>query len=168
MMPIDVFLQRQIFKWVCVTEVSFLRLGWSLLIEEAVYVQSINWWKWSFWTVSTSALEDWLLHEWQFSNTKKDNCSLGHHSPPLSTRCRGLPSQLEHVFVLVARGLQLGLFVYKREDSGLCPPAAVKTVLENQSKVSTSELTLGKIKKPHPNKQTLNKRPSGLKWRPLG
>lgn len=28
-------------------------------------------------------------------------------------------------------GLRFGLFVYKREDSSLCPPAAVKTVLEN-------------------------------------
>lgn len=64
-------------------------------------------------------------------------------------------------------GLWFGLFVYKREDGSLCPPAAVKTGLENQSEVSTHELI--SLEKPCPNKQTfLNERPSGLKHSPLG
>lgn len=64
-------------------------------------------------------------------------------------------------------GLWFGLFVYGSEDSSLCPPAAVKTGLENQSEVSTQELI--SLEKPCPNKQTfLNERPSGLKHSPLG
>lgn len=56
-------------------------------------------------------------------------------------------------------GLRFGLIVYKRQDSSLCPPTAAKTVSENQSEVSTQELTL---EKNLPNKPTfLNERPSG-------
>lgn len=46
--------------------------------------------------------------------------------------------------------LWFGLFVYKRGESSLCPPAAVKTLLENQTEVSTQELALDK----NPPKQT--------------
>lgn len=53
----------------------------------------------------------------------------------------GLPSQQECVFVLVTEDCGLA-FLFTREDSSLCPPAAVKTVLENQS--FHLELTLEK------------------------
>lgn len=110
---------------------------------------------------------DWLLHEWQRSNKKADNSFLRHHRPAVRTQ-HGAALAAGVCVCPGGRGLRLGLFVYKREDSSLCPPAAVKTVLENQSEVSTEELTLKKKKK-HPNKQTFpHKRPSGLKYRPLG
>lgn len=78
-MSTDVFLFRQILKWMCVNEVSFLRLERSIFAQEAVWVQSINSWKWAFWKETTDAFMAWLLHEWQRSNRKADNCSLGHH-----------------------------------------------------------------------------------------
>lgn len=62
-----------------------------------------------------------------------------HHPAVLSLHETALPAG-----VCVCPGacrMQLGLFVYKREDSDLCLPAAVKTVLENQSEVSTLQLT---------------------------
>lgn len=134
--------------------------------------QSIESWK--------GALESKPLMHWkagfcmsdrQCSTRKTDNCSLGHHHtpPPIPTppctRGMGLPFQQESVFVLSAGSCGLA-FVFTREESSLCPPAAVKTLLENQTEVSTQELTLEKTR---PNKQTfLNERPSGLRHRPLG
>lgn len=52
-------------------------------------------------------------------------------------------------------GLWFGLFVYKREDSSLCPPAAVKTGLENQSEVSSQELNYPGKKPARTNKAFL-------------
>ena len=57
--------------------------------------------------------------------------------------------------------------VQEREESGLCPPAAVQTVLETQSEVSTQGLSLQNT--PQTNKPSLMKdRPSGLKHSPAG
>lgn len=119
--------------------------------------------KGGFWKQAADASVGWLLHERK--NWKTDNCSLRHHLHCCTAAWGSLPAG---ECLSCRRELWFGLFVYKREESSPCPPAAVKTLLENQTKVSTQELTLEK-KKTRPNKQTsLNERPSGLKHRPLG
>lgn len=83
-----------------------------------------------------------LQHEWQVSPRKAYACSLRHLRHRLAYRM-GLPSWQESVFVLPAGGTAVWPFcLQEREESSLCPPAAVKTVLENQSKVSTQGLSL--------------------------
>lgn len=56
----------------------------------------------------------------------------------------GLPSLQECVFVLLAGDCGLAFLFTGEKTAASVPPAAVKTVLENQSKVSTQELTLEK------------------------
>ena len=72
------------------------------------------------------------------------------------------------MFVLPAGGTAVWPFcLQEREESGLCPPAAVQTVLETQSEVSTQGLSLQNT--PQTNKPSLMKdRPSGLKHSPAG
>lgn len=68
----------------------------------------------------------------------------------------GLPSRQESVFVLPAEGTAVWPFcLQEREESGLCPPAAVQTVLETQSEVFTQGLSLQNT--PRTNKPSLMK-----------
>lgn len=160
MMFIDALLQRQILKWVWVNEVPFLRLEQGLLTQDAVYMQSKNSRKQSFVQGSHGCNRRLAFHEWRRSNGRADSRSL-------LVPCHGAALPAGVCVCPADWGLWFGLFVYKKEDGSLCPPAAVKTGLENQSKVSTHELI--SLEKPCPNKQTfLNERPSGLKHSPLG
>lgn len=103
-------------------------------------------------------IPSWPLCEWQPGH--RIQILLGSRAPLRAALPAGV------CVCPAAWGLCRGLCVYKRQDCSFSSPAAVKTVLENQTEVSTEGFTLEKTRPSWPT--LLNERPSELNRRPLG
>lgn len=74
-------------KWVCVHEVSFLRLEWSILIPESCLSIVNKLMKRGFWKQAADAFRGWLLQEWQRSDRKGRQLLPGHHRAQAAWGC---------------------------------------------------------------------------------
>lgn len=162
MMSGDIFSWRHILKWVCVNEVSFLRLESSILTPRSCMSVVNKLMKRGFWKPGTDAFLGWPLHEWQSSNRKAHN-PLGHHGAQAAWGCP--PSR--GVCLFCRLGTVLWPFLFTRERT----EAAVLQLLWKHCWKTTERSFHSRThpgKNPPEQTNLPNERPSGLNHRPLG